>query len=157
MVTHNCQGRLNPQKCHFGLKKVQFLGHKISEAGIEPCQDKIKAMKEFPVPKNIKALRSFVGLVSFYRRYIFSFSTKIAPLFKLLKKDVPFVLDGECQDAFDRMKTAMVTAPILRLPVLGQKFYLLTDASREAISYTLGQKNQDMVICLVGYGEQFSF
>ena len=144
--------RMNPAKCHFGLRQVQFLGHTITDAGIKPNEDKVRVMAEFPVPKNVKALRSFLSLVSFYRRYVYRHSEIVSPLLKLLRKDAEYIWDESCQAAFEKMKIAMTTAPILKLPVIGQQFYLLTDASRQAISYTLAQKNQDNIICPTMYG-----
>jgi hypothetical protein len=144
--------KLHPKKCQFGVRSVSFLGHTISDKGLAPDPEKIKVMKEFPAPKNQKALRSYVGLTNFYRRYVRGYSHIVAPLLRLLKNDTQFVWDQECQCAFDKLKEAMTTAPILRLPVMGQKFYLLTDASATAIGYCLAQKNEDDVIVPCQYG-----
>ena len=144
--------KLHPKKCQFGVRSVSFLGHTISDKGLAPDPEKIKVMKEFPAPKNQKALRSYIGLTNFYRRYVRGYSHVVAPLLRLLKNDTQFVWDQECQNAFDKLKEAMTTAPILRLPVMGQKFYLLTDASATAIGYCLAQKNEDDVIVPCQYG-----
>ena len=129
-----------------------FLGNVISSEGMAPDPSRIKAMKEFPAPKDVKTLRQLLGLTNYYRRYCRGYSHIIQPLLKLLRKNTPFVWDEECQAAFKRLIEAMTTAPILRLPVMGQKFYLLTDASTKAIGYILAQKNEDNILTPVGYG-----
>ena len=144
--------RLHPAKCQFGVKSVIFLGNVISSEGMAPDPSRIKAMKKFPAPKDVKTLRQLLGLTNYYRRYCRGYSHIIQPLLKLLRKNTPFVWDEECQAAFKRLIEAMTTAPVLRLPVMGQKFYLLTDASTKAIGYILAQKNEDNILTPVAYG-----
>ena len=142
----------NPAKCEFGVNEIAFIGHVLSGNGMAPQPSKIAAMKECPTPKHVRALKGLIGTFSFCKRYVKGFAIIINPLLELLRKDVPFIWDDECQQSFDRLKEAMCSAPILRLPVMGQKFYLLTDASSTAISYTLAQKNEDNVLTPCAYG-----
>ena len=79
-----------PKKYHLFSQEVQFLGHRVLSEGVATCEDKVKAVKEWPVPHNIKELKSFLGLASYYRRFIKSFSTITEPLNKLTKKKRPF-------------------------------------------------------------------
>ena len=91
---------LHPAKCQFGVKSVVFLGNVISSEGIAPDPSRMKAMKEFPAPKDVKTLRQLLGLTNYYRRYCGGYSHIIQPLLKLLRKDTPFVWDEKCQAAF---------------------------------------------------------
>ena len=93
--------RLKPKKCHFAQPEVVYLGFVISFSGISADTKKVEAVKGFPVPKDVKQLRSFLGLASYYCRYILGFSKIASPLFVLTKKDVPY---EECQQAFDELK-----------------------------------------------------
>ena len=79
-----------PKKYHLFNQEVQFLGHRVSSEGIDTCEDKVKAVKEWPVLRNIKELKSFLGLASYYRRFIKSFSTITPPLNKLTQKKQTF-------------------------------------------------------------------
>ena len=82
--------KINPDKCHFGAQSLQFLGHIITNKGILPDPSKIEAVKNYPVPQNLTHLRAFLGLASYYRRFIRDFSKISTPLYELLKKDIPY-------------------------------------------------------------------
>ena len=84
------------------------LGHKISERGIEVDKAKLDAIEKMPCPKDIKGIRSFLGHAGFYRRFIKDFSKISRPLTSLLQKDVPFVFDDDCLEAFDTLKKALI-------------------------------------------------
>jgi hypothetical protein len=86
-----CDARLTlkPSKCHFAAPKVRFLGHIVSEHGIEVNPEKVQAISEFPTPKKLKDVRSFLSLCSFYRRFVPNFAQIPHPLIALSKKDVP--------------------------------------------------------------------
>jgi len=85
--------KLNPSKCSFAAKTITFLGHVVSKEGIRPDPGKIEAVLQFPTPKNVPSVRSFLGLTSYYRKYIRGYSNLVGPLFELTKKDVAFVWD----------------------------------------------------------------
>ena len=91
---------LNWEKCHFMLNEGIALGHKISERGIEVEKAKVGAVEKMPCPKDIKGIRSFLGHASFYRRSVKDFSKISRPLTNLLQKDIPFVFDDDCVEAF---------------------------------------------------------
>jgi len=82
--------KLQPDKCEFLRKEVAYLGHIIGEKGIKPDPNKIKAVTNFPTPRNPKHIKQFLGLVGYYRRFIPQFSKIAKPLTDLLKKDKPF-------------------------------------------------------------------
>ena len=96
-----------------------------------------ETIKNWAEPKNIQ---QFIGLASYYRRHILDFSKHAAPLYNLLKKDMPFVWDKSCQIAFDKLKELFTSNPILRPPDFSRDFFLLTDASNFGLGAILGQK-----------------
>jgi hypothetical protein len=88
------------------------LGHKISEKGIEVDRAKVEAIEKMPYPRDVKGIRSVLGHAGFYRRFIKDFSKISKPLTNLLQKDVPFVFDDDCKEAFETLKKALTTADI---------------------------------------------
>jgi hypothetical protein len=96
--------KLKATKCHFAFSKVKYLGHIVSRDGIQPDPDKISAVKDFPVPKKVKDVRSFLGLANYYRRFIKEFSKIAKPLTQLLHKNVKFQWTEACQTTFDILK-----------------------------------------------------
>ena len=110
------------------------LGHKISESGTEVDQAKVDAIEKMPCPKDIKGIRSFLGHAGFYRRFIKDFS-KIS---RLLHKDVPFVFYDECLEAFETLKKALISAPIVQPPDWNLPFEIMCDASDYAVGAVLG-------------------
>ena len=131
--------RLKPSKCHFVKPEVDYLGHLVSASGLRPNPDKIRAVQQFPTPRNVTDVRSFLGLANYYRRFIKGFAQIAAPLNNLTRKTVPFCWDDDCQTAFDRLKHALTTAPILAYPDFALPFHLYVDASQDGIGLTLGQ------------------
>jgi hypothetical protein len=96
--------KLNSKKCRFLQKRVTYLGHVVSEDGVSTDPEKTKAVSEWPVPKNVKEVSSFLGLCSFYRKFIFHFANIARPLHKLTEKNQSFVWTEECQMAFENLK-----------------------------------------------------
>jgi hypothetical protein len=131
--------RINPEKCHFGTNQMQFLGHVIGCDGIKPDPQKVDKLNNLIPPRNITELRAFLGLASYYRRFIENFSKKAAPLFKLLQKDVLFIWTDKHQQVFDWLKYRLTTAPILQYPDYNQPFLLFTDASYLGLGAVLSQ------------------
>ncbi|MFH3635247.1 reverse transcriptase family protein [Acinetobacter baumannii] len=89
-----------PSKCEFGVQEVEFLGHTITPEGMKPSKDKLEAIKNWESPRTLTATRSFVGFVSFYRRYIQGFANVVSPLYALTKKGQVFEWTMECEKAF---------------------------------------------------------
>jgi hypothetical protein len=131
--------KLQPDKCDFLTKEVTFLGHKISEFGVEPDSRKIQAISNFPCPKTAKQLKSFLGLAGCYRRYVPLFSKIAAPVHILLKKDAKYVWDEEQDISFQTLKQRLVSQPILQYPDFSREFILTTDASNEGAGAVLSQ------------------
>jgi hypothetical protein len=105
--------KLNPNKCCFAVKSITFLGHVVSKEGTRPDPGKIEAVLHFPTPKTVTSVRSFLGLTGYYRKYIRGYSRLAGPLFELTRKDVAFVWDVGCQQAYQALKVALVDAPVL--------------------------------------------
>ena len=89
------------------------LGHKISERGIEVDKAKVDAIEKMSCPKDIKGIPSFLGHARFYMRFIKYFSRISRPLTNLLQKDIPFIFDDDCLEAFETLKKALISAPIV--------------------------------------------
>ena len=131
--------KIHPGKCRFAVQEIIYLAHRINSFGIKIDDSKYQAIETYPVPKNVKNVRAFLGMAQFYRRYIKSFATIALPLNKLLRKDTKFVWTEECQVAFETLKRALVTAPVLAFPQFDKPFILAVDASDEYIGYVLSQ------------------
>ena len=144
----NANLKLKPKKCRFFRKSVPFLGHIVSENGISTDPDKIKAVSEWPVPVSVTEVRSFLGLASYYRRFIQGFASLAAPLHKLTQKDCRFVWSDDCELSFQTLKNKLVSSPILSYPRESGKFILDTDACDLSIGAVLSQEQdgQEKVI-----------
>jgi len=136
--------KLQPKKCTFGQKEVKYLGHVVSEKGIATDPDKVKIVKEYPTPAKVSEVRSFLGFVGYYRKYIKDFCRIAEPLTNLTRKDVPFVWDRRCQQAFGTLKQKLLEPPILAYPAFdGTEFILQTDACGTGLGFILAQKQDD--------------
>lgn len=131
--------KLQPDKCEFLRKEVSYLGHIISEEGVRPDPGKIESVKRFPRPINAKNIKQFLGLAGYYRRFIPGFSRTAKPLTTLLKKDEPFLWQGEQEAAFTELRDTLCVEPLLQHPDFTRPFVLTTDASGYAIGGILSQ------------------
>ena len=148
--------RLKPKKCELLKDKVNFLGHVVSATGIEPDPSKTERIKCYPCPVDVTSLRRFLGLASYYRRFVPKFAEVAAPLHKLTKKDVPFRWTRECKSAFEKLKLALTTTPVLTYPRFGPNcsFILETDASTVGLGAVLAQQQADGSIHPVAYASR---
>lgn len=126
-------------KCEFFKSKISFLGHVVSAAGISMEQDKVKAIAEWPVPTSVSAVRSFLGLANYYRRFVRNFSAIASPLTALLQSDQKWCWEQSQADSFTALKAAISSAPVLTLPDESLPYVVTTDASGFAIGATLSQ------------------
>ena len=126
-------------KCEFFKKKISFLGHVVSGEGVSMEESKVKAIHEWPAPKNLTELRGFLGLAGYYRKFVQGFSRIASPMTQLLHKDTPYNWQDAQQVAFDALKTAVTTAPVLLSPNDTLPFTVFTDASGFAVGATLVQ------------------
>ena len=142
-VLQRCQDKnlaLNWEKCHFMVTKGIVLGHKISAARLEVDQAKIIVIKTLMPPTTMKGIRSFMGHVGFYRRFIKDFSKISRPLCKLLEKYAKFDFDESCRSAFEEIKSRLVSTPIMLTPDWSNEFEIMCDASDYATGAVLGQR-----------------
>ncbi|XP_072054227.1 uncharacterized mitochondrial protein AtMg00860-like [Arachis hypogaea] len=125
-------------KCSFGKTQVEYLGHVVSLEGVRVDDSKIEAIRCWPTPTSVKQLWEFLGLASYYRKFICNFATLAAPLTDLLRKE-GFVWSPLASDAFVTLKEALTHAPVLALPDFSKPFVLETDASGTGIGGILSQ------------------
>ncbi|CAM8990716.1 unnamed protein product [Rhodiola kirilowii] len=130
---------LNLEKCHFMVQEGIVLGHLVSSRGVEVDKAKVQVIEQLPPPKDQKGVRSFLGHAGFYQRFIKDFSKIAKPLTHLLCNDVQFNFDEDFLEAFEKLKRALVSAPIVRPPNWDLPFELMCDASDYAIGAVLGQ------------------
>ena len=161
--------KIKPKKSFFFQSKVLFLGHTLSKEGISPNPEKVQKVKDWPVPSNVKEVHSFLGLASYYRRFILQFAKwanllhdlihpiamkktrariKLPPLQQNLP---PFQWTQVHQESFDRLKLALTSAPILAYPDYEKPILLETDASLKGLGAVLSQEDNDSNMCVISY------
>ena len=136
---------MKKEKCSFALGEVGFLGHRIKDGKLMMDESKIKAIQEWDPPTKVPQLRSFLGLVNYYRRFIKGYSTREAPFTYLLKKSRAWTWDEKCQQAFEDLNKALTEEPVLALPDHTRVFEVHTNASDFAIGGVLMQERHPIV------------
>lgn len=144
--TFKCMDRhgivLNPKKSHFFKSSILFLGFIVTRNTIEPNPETVAKFKEFPLPTSLKQLRSFLGLCSYYRRFVPNFAKIARPLHNQLKTTKRIPWNDEATGAFTQLKKCLTTEPILRKPDFTLPFFVVTDASIEELDAILTQKDE---------------
>jgi hypothetical protein len=146
--------KIKPSKCQFAKPELAFLGHVINREGILPDPEKIEKVKNFPRPKTVTNIRSFLGLASYYRKFIENFSRIAKPMNHLVKKKVPFVWTQEQEDAFNTLKQALISEPILQYPDFNKTFYLMTDGSAKGYGAVLSQLDENGKERVIAYASK---
>ena len=131
--------KLKPSKCFLFRKEVTFLGHLVSEEGIKCDPAKIECVKNWPKPRNVTEIKSFLGFAGYYRKFLLNFSMTASPLIKLTRKNQKFLWTNECDLAFEKLKDMLTSAPLLSFPNDEDIFILDTDASLSGIGAVLSQ------------------
>lgn len=131
--------KVNVKKCRFAKKKISFLGYVISGNDIRCSPNKIKSIAEMPIPKDIKTLQQFIATCNFFRKLVPGFSIIASPLYRLLKKNVKFQIGEAEMDSFMRLKSALISDPIIQMPNYQKPFFLWTDACDYGVSAILLQ------------------
>ena len=145
--------KLKSKKCWLFQTQVSYLGHLESEEGIKCDPSKIEAIEHWPTPTNKTEVRSVLGLIGYYRKFIPDFAEKAKPLTKLTRKNARFTWNSECENAFTNLKETLVCAPVLAFPQKQGIFILDTDASLWGIGGVLSQE-QDGVEKVIAYASK---
>ena len=124
----------NGKKCFWKVTTVEYLGYILSPNGLTMAEDKVKAINDWPVPRKVKDVQSFLGFANFYRRFIHNYSDIVVPMTRLTRKGTPWVWTSECQEAFETLKHAFTHAPILAHWEPDRQLIVETDASDYAIA-----------------------
>lgn len=142
---------LNKDKSKFCRSELRYLGYLVNRSGISVDPQKVEAITKIGTPTTVKEVRRIIGMLSWYRRFIPSFSTLISPFTSLLKKGAKFSWDSKCEDAFRAIKNVLISAPILTCPNFEHEFILQTDASAYGVGAVLYQvyDGREHVICYV--------
>jgi hypothetical protein len=136
--------KIKLSKCKFAQRSVAYLGHILSEQGLSTDPAKISAIEQWPIPQSVKDLRGFLGLAGYYRKFIRHFGILAKPLTELLKKDSLFIWTSVHQSAFEVLKAALSSAPVLALPDFSQPFHIETDASGNGVGAVLLQSGHPL-------------
>ena len=140
--------KLHMKKCCLFQQRVDFLGHVLTREGIEVQPQKVEAVQNWPAPRSLTELRSFLGLCSYYRRFIDGFADIAAPLHALTRKNAQFQWTSEQDEAFARLKERLITAPVLGMPRDEGTYYLDTDASDVGLGAVLSQDQNGREVVL---------
>jgi len=135
--------RLKREKCIFLAPSVVYLGHRIDEHGLHPVAEKLQALQEAPRPKNVAELKSYLGLLTYYAKFLPNLSTVLAPLYKLLKRQEPWKWLAEQEKAFERSKELMMSSQLLVHFDPKLEIRLACDASAYGIGVVLSHKMPD--------------
>jgi hypothetical protein len=126
----------------FAQKEMKYLGHIVDKQGIRPDPKNVEAVQTWPVPKNVHDVRSFLGLVNYFCKFIDHYSEIAVPLTNLTRKAYAWVWTGRCQDAFELLKQKLTKAPLLRTPHERLPYEVVTDASDLGLGAVLLQEGQ---------------
>jgi hypothetical protein len=133
---------VKPEKVVLGTKEILFLGHLVSADGVLIDPERTKAIRDFPFPKDVRSVSWFVGMVNFYHKFIPRLAEVAAPLSALRKKEARFNWGKQQQEAFDALKLAISSPPVLRMANFSERFILQTDASGVALGAILSQERE---------------
>ena len=134
--------KLKAEKCHIGMTSVNYLGFIVDENGLRPSHEKVQAIKQMEAPRNVREIRRFLGMTSYYRNFIERFAHHANPLTSLVGKNARYHWSAECQGAFEHLKDALCKAPVLSHPDMSQPFAIFTDASDVGVGAVLAQSGQ---------------
>jgi transposase InsO family protein len=143
--------KLKLVKCKFAATSVKYLGHVIRENQVSPAQENLVAIKKLKQPTDKSGVRSILGTINFYLKYIPNSAQKFEPLHRLLRKDTKFEWSKECDDCFVLIKEYLCSTPILAIYDINKDIFIETDASYKGLGATLKQPQTDGKLHPVGY------
>ena len=137
--------KLKESKCDFFKSEIHYLGHLISDKGIQPLPEKLDTIRNMPRPRTPKEIKQFLGLTGYYRKFVPRFSEISRPLAKLTAKDTSFEWTPQCQFSFEMLKDALMSAPILKYPNTEKPYTIFTDASKYGWAGVLTQEHTSVI------------
>ncbi len=146
--------KLQPAKCALFQHQVVYLGHIVSREGIATDPEKTSKVADWPQPTTSREVQQFLGLASYYRRFIKGFAVIAKPLHRLTERNVPFKWTAESQAAFEELRQKLVTAPVLGVPDFSREFIIDTDASDVGIGAVLSQAQDDGTEKVISYASR---
>ena len=146
--------KLKPSKCRFIRQEVEYLGHVLTPNGLKPNPKRVTAVTNFPIPQSVREVRQFLGLASYYRRFVQGFAKIAQPLHALTQKGATFDWSTDCQNALETLKSRLVQAPVLAYPDFSKSFVLETDASIKGLGAVLSQTQADNRLHPVAYASR---
>ncbi|XP_055619592.1 uncharacterized protein K02A2.6-like [Toxorhynchites rutilus septentrionalis] len=132
--------KVNLSKSEFLVREFQYLGHKVSERGLSPSDEKVKAIKEAPRPRDVSQLKSFLGMINYYSKFVPNLSMKLSPLYALLKKNVRFEWNDQCEKVFSECKKLLLSHKLLALYNPELPIVIICDASSNGVGAVLCHK-----------------
>ena len=148
--------RLKPSKCEFAGSEVTFLGFTVSQDGLTTTEELVKKIRDFPVPRNVKDVRAWLGLSGFYRRFVDGYPSITQPLTGLLRKGVAFEWGERQQESFEKLRKCLITAPVLAHPNYEKPWIIRADASGYAIGAVLSQEHDGQERPVAYWGRKLS-
>lgn len=145
---------IDPRKIHLCKREIEFLGFKLNEHGYTPSEKNVNKIQNLARPKTKKAVKQFLGLVSYFRSLIHNFSEIVNPLTELTKQTTKFKWTEKEEEAFKKIQKAILEKPTLKPPDYKKEFYILTDASKIGISAILAQKHGDCLAPIEFYARK---
>lgn len=148
--------KISPGKCEFLKNELKYLGHVVSHEGIKVDPDKVTAIREMKPPNTVRGVRGFMGMASYYRKFVPNFSALAAPLTELTKKNKRFVWTEKHQEAFQVLKDKLMMAPVLQYPDYEKTFRIHCDSSDRALGAMLCQQQDGVDMPIAFYSRKFS-
>ena len=148
--------QLSPKKCKLGMRRIEFLGHVVSSEGVEPQWDKVEAIDALPAPKNASEVRTFLGMATYYCKFLPEYSHIKKPLTELTKQTTTWQWTPVEEAAFQRIKDLLKSAKVLRNPDWNRPFHLHTDWSKAGVGAVLSQTSEDSVEYVIAYASRMN-
>ena len=143
--------KLNLEKCCFAQTSVKFLGNVVSREGVSPCSSSVEAIQKMKPPTDVKGVRRFLGCTGFFRKFVSNYANHALPLTNLTRKGVAFEWSDKCRVAFEHLKDALISAPVLAKARIDKKFFVHVDSSDFATGGALMQEDETGLLRPVGF------